>query len=92
MRPGTPHLLAAFSLPQLALAALAVTNFHVQIVNRISSGYPVWYLAIASGLDHTSELHSIAIASNTLSKSIFRLIIIYVVVQGALYASFLPPA
>lgn len=92
MQVETPHLLVAFGLPQLALAALAVTNFHVQIVNRISSGYPVWYLAIASALGNTNGLQTTAIASKDASKSIFRLIIMYAVVQGALFASFLPPA
>ncbi|EMC98360.1 glycosyltransferase family 76 protein [Baudoinia panamericana UAMH 10762] len=41
------HLLPRFALPQLLLVALAATSFHVQILNRISSGYPIWYLALA---------------------------------------------
>jgi len=35
-------------LPQLALAIAASTNFHVQIINRISSGYPIWYLVVVT--------------------------------------------
>lgn len=36
-----------FALPQATLAILALFNFHVQIINRLSSGYPVWYMVIA---------------------------------------------
>ncbi|PGH08492.1 hypothetical protein AJ79_05981 [Helicocarpus griseus UAMH5409] len=35
------------AIPQAVLAALALTNFHVQIINRLSSGYPLWYWYIA---------------------------------------------
>lgn len=35
------------SLPQAVLAVLTLTNFHVQIINRISSGYPMWYIFLA---------------------------------------------
>ncbi|KAF2137013.1 glycosyltransferase family 76 protein [Aplosporella prunicola CBS 121167] len=88
-----PHdAMLLFALPQLALAALALTNFHVQIINRVSSGYPLWYMAIAGGLNEKSQLHSLAIAPKHKSNWILRLMIIYSVVQGGLFASFLPPA
>ncbi|TKA74175.1 hypothetical protein B0A55_06578 [Friedmanniomyces simplex] len=41
------HCLPRFALPQLVLVGLTATSFHVQIINRISSGYPVWYLILA---------------------------------------------
>ncbi|KAK0247491.1 ER membrane glycoprotein subunit of the GPI transamidase complex-like protein [Friedmanniomyces endolithicus] len=41
------HCLQRLALPQLVLVGLAATSFHVQIINRISSGYPVWYLMLA---------------------------------------------
>ena len=41
------YVLPFFALPQLILAILATTTFHVQIINRISSGYPVWYIVLA---------------------------------------------
>ncbi|OJD40661.1 glycosyltransferase family 76 protein [Diplodia corticola] len=91
-RTETAHLLVAFSIPQLALALLAVTNFHIQIVNRISSGYPLWYLAIASGMDCVNDPLSVAFASKDTCNSLARLMVIYAIVQGALFASFLPPA
>lgn len=74
--------LARMGLPQFILALLALTNFHVQIVNRISSGYPVWYIVLA-------------IAMNTDCRKVewvVRGAIMYALVQGALYASFMPPA
>ncbi|KAG8630614.1 hypothetical protein KVT40_002233 [Elsinoe batatas] len=39
--------LQALAAPQLVLSLLALTTFHVQIVNRISSGYPIWYIVLA---------------------------------------------
>lgn len=80
------------ALPQLALALLAIFNFHVQIVNRISSGYPLWYLAVAAGLDEATPSQHLAIAGKQSSASILRAMIMYAIVQGALFASFLPPA
>ena len=37
-----------FAVPQLVLALLAVMSYHVHIVTRISSGYPLWYWWLAS--------------------------------------------
>ncbi|KAK3676003.1 ER membrane glycoprotein subunit of the GPI transamidase complex-like protein [Recurvomyces mirabilis] len=42
------HCLPRFALPQLVIVALAATTFHCQILNRISSAYPVWYFIIAA--------------------------------------------
>ncbi|KAK8238061.1 phosphatidylinositol glycan, class V [Phyllosticta capitalensis] len=86
------RLLIQMALPQLALALLAIFNFHVQIVNRISSGYPLWYLAVAAGLDEATPSQHLAIAGKQSSASILRAMIMYAIVQGALFASFLPPA
>ncbi|KAF1950980.1 GPI mannosyltransferase 2 [Byssothecium circinans] len=77
--------------PQLVLAITAATSFHVQIINRISSGYPMWYLSIARWIPSrkvTSE-------NGTSSKKvviIVRGMIMYAIIQGALFANFLPPA
>ncbi|KAF7558477.1 hypothetical protein G7046_g5684 [Stylonectria norvegica] len=35
---------------QALLAVLAITNYHVQIITRLSSGYPVWYWWVAACL------------------------------------------
>ncbi|RMZ79696.1 hypothetical protein DV738_g3215, partial [Chaetothyriales sp. CBS 135597] len=38
----------ALALPQLVLAIAAVFTFHVQIITRIASGYPWWYIWLAN--------------------------------------------
>lgn len=78
-------------LPQLALALAAATSFHVQIINRLSSGYPLWYLSVARSATASES-------SNKRSKVglsfqiVVRGMIMYAIIQAALYASFLPPA
>ncbi|EUC45859.1 glycosyltransferase family 76 protein [Bipolaris oryzae ATCC 44560] len=83
--------LPELALPQLFLAVSAVTTFHVQIVNRIASGYPVWYLMIATWLVDSPGLSSTKSRSST-AQWLVRGMIVYSLVQGMLYANFLPPA
>ena len=94
------------ALPQLLIAVLAFTSFHVQIVNRISSGYPVWYLLLAiamsdkspslacghSSAEHYRPLRMLGSFGGKAKEWVVRAMIIYAIVQGGLYASFLPPA
>jgi phosphatidylinositol glycan class V len=92
-------LLFRLALPQLALVGLALTTFHVQIITRLSSGYPLWYLLLArdivegptvSGKDGSKrwwQLPSYRTAMWTV-----RWMILYALIQGVLFASFLPPA
>ena len=70
------------AVSQLLLTLLTVTTAHVQIITRISSAYPVclWYLA--------ARLQE----GCSLARNIVRFMVMYAVVQGGLYASFLPPA
>ncbi|CBX94368.1 similar to GPI mannosyltransferase 2 [Plenodomus lingam JN3] len=79
------------ALPQLVLAIAAVTSFHVQIVNRIASGYPIWYITIAEMLTHGRRVTP---NQKTFLKGqgVVRGMIMYTLVQGMLYANFLPPA
>jgi phosphatidylinositol glycan class V len=82
-----PHL----ALPQLVLAVTAATNYHVQIINRISSGYPIWYLVVASwivGREKTTGGGT----KDKYSEWTIRLMVVYSIVQGILFAAFLPPA
>ncbi|KAK3079828.1 hypothetical protein LTS18_003794 [Coniosporium uncinatum] len=44
------QMLRRLAVPQLLLALLALTSFHVQIVIRIASAYPVWYILLASDM------------------------------------------
>lgn len=90
-------IMARFALPQLILTVLATTSFHVQIINRVSSGYPVWYIWVAVALHQDGELN-LASTSKVMkmlgekSEWIVRGMVVYAVVQGGLYASFMPPA
>lgn len=99
------HCLQRFALPQLVLVALAATSFHCQIINRISSGYPIWYLILAiemveGGADGEGQpaLGLFRMLGNydrlpfARPKWVVRGMVMYAVVQAALYGSFLPPA
>lgn len=77
-------LVRSAALSQLILAALAVTNYHVQIITRISSGYPLWYFWLASKLDDPK--------GSTFGQKTVIFMVMYAIIQGALFASFLPPA
>ena len=126
------HAMPRLAVPQLILAILAATTFHVQIINRISSGYPIWYIVLAAmlcsstqskddddypapgkvrqprgGPRHASR-RSTKDKDRTWWKNpssipvfpsrgphlqwIVRSMVLYAIVQGGLYASFLPPA
>jgi phosphatidylinositol glycan class V len=78
-------------LPQLVLAIAATSSFHVQIVNRISSGYPMWYITVAQWL---TAQHSVQNTDKkaTTSQLVIRGMVMYSIVQGVLFAGFLPPA
>ncbi len=69
---------------QVLLALLAITTYHIQIITRISSGYPVWYWWLARMLvdDPKSRLGSVTVV----------FLIMYASIQAALFAFFLPPA
>ncbi|KAF2465406.1 mannosyltransferase [Lindgomyces ingoldianus] len=82
--------LPQLALPQLVLAVLATTNFHVQIANRISSGYAMWYLMIAKWItDRKTQKHG---QSQVLSQWVVQWMIMYCMIQAILFANFLPPA
>ncbi|KHN99035.1 GPI mannosyltransferase 2-like protein [Metarhizium album ARSEF 1941] len=74
----------ALAASQAVIAVLAITTYHVQIITRISSGYPVWYWWVGSCLmDKDRQGYGMAIV-------IFM--VMYGGIQGGLFASFLPPA
>ena len=78
-------------VPQVILAILALTFYHVQIVTRLSSGYPVWYWWLASMI---LEDYKVKVLGKYWSpaKIIVQWMICYAIIQGGLFASFLPPA
>lgn len=87
----THALVRRFSLPQAALAVTALAVYHVQIITRISSGYPVWYWWLATMMVENHEHDAIGKGSK-IPIIATRWIVIYAMIQGGLFASFLPPA
>lgn len=81
-------LLQKLALPQIALATMAITSYHVQIITRLSSGCAVWYWYVASQAIASKE------ASNGAREShvVVKWMVMYALIQGVLFASFLPPA
>ncbi|KAI2629933.1 glycosyltransferase family 76 protein [Hypoxylon sp. NC1633] len=77
-------IVRSMALSQLVLAILAITNYHIQIITRISSGYPLWYWWLA-GLITAKK-------TSVLGGTIVRFMVMYATIQGVLFASFLPPA
>jgi len=71
------------AVSQLLLTLLTLTTAHVQIITRISSAYPVWLWYLAAASRDGNAL---------LAKIYLRFMVIYAIVQGGLFASFLPPA
>ncbi|RYP31536.1 hypothetical protein DL767_005714 [Monosporascus sp. MG133] len=82
--PAAERLLRSMALSQLVLAALAITNYHVQIITRLSSGYPLWYFWLAGMLGSPTN--------SAFGSKVVVFIVMYATIQGALFASFLPPA
>ncbi|KAI0400255.1 GPI mannosyltransferase 2 [Xylaria palmicola] len=77
-------VLRSMALIQLILTALAITTYHIQIITRISSGYPLWYWWLANLLSRSETAGT--------GKGIVLFMVMYASIQGALFASFLPPA
>lgn len=92
-RPADP-LLIQLAVPQGLLAVMAFTSYHVQIVNRISSGYPVWYWYLASQLlDYFAESKSSKTNKyGRIVPIVVQLMVGYGLIQAVLFGSFLPPA
>lgn len=87
--PG--DIVRRFALPQFILAVLALTSYHVQIINRLSSGYPVWYWWLAMMIVDQPEVRLYGRKWNT-AKVGLRWMVLQAIVQGGLFSSFLPPA
>lgn len=87
LSPGS--MLVRLAVPQGLLAVMALTSYHVQIINRISSGYPVWYWWLVSTAmdtfqDRRKHRHTLSVAAQAM--------VAYALIQGVLFGSFLPPA
>ncbi len=75
-------LVQSAAVAQVLLAVLATTSYHVQIITRISSGYPLWHWWLAGLL----------IRGDKTGGRVVMFMVIYASIQGALFTSFLPPA
>ncbi|KAL4990604.1 GPI mannosyltransferase 2 [Aspergillus falconensis] len=93
LSPGpSAQLLIQLAIAQLVLAAMASTSYHVQIINRISSGYPLWYWYLAKQALETPDRSSPAARYSSQFMVILQAMVIYALVQSVLFGSFLPPA
>jgi phosphatidylinositol glycan class V len=79
-------LVGSIAVAQLVLVLMTFTSYHVQIITRISSGYPLWYLGLAERLASEKGTRS------TWGRNVVMFMVMYAMVQGVLFASFLPPA
>jgi phosphatidylinositol glycan class V len=75
-------LVRSAAAAQVLLAVLAATTYHVQIITRISSGYPLWHWWLAALLMRGEKTGS----------HVVTFVVMYASIQGVLFASFLPPA
>ncbi|GFF65847.1 conserved hypothetical protein [Aspergillus lentulus] len=95
---GADRLLRSLAAPQFILAVLTLAKHHVQIITRMSSGYPVWYFWIADLLMKEYSLVRLdkkevgGQKQGSYSSMAVTYMISYAAVQGVLFASFLPPA
>ena len=87
----TGALVRYLAVPQLMLAILALTTYHVQIVTRLSSGYPIWYWWLASLIMRDKKVVLFDREWN-MAEGVIRWMVIYGLIQAGLFASFLPPA
>jgi phosphatidylinositol glycan class V len=89
------HVCVQLGIPQIILAAMATTSFHVQIINRISSGCALWYVVLAILVVDCSDGPQqglLGMLGGRNKEVLVRLMVAYAIVQGGLYAAFLPPA
>ncbi|PYH64215.1 DUF409 domain protein [Aspergillus vadensis CBS 113365] len=96
----TGRLLRSLAAPQITLAVMVFFCNHVQIITRLASGYPVWYIWTATLIMNRYTSPSTA-SKRQLEKTndqngywqiIVQYMVIYAAVQGVLFAAFLPPA
>ena len=85
--------LLRLAMPQLVLALAALTIYHVQIINRLSSGYPLWYIWLASMITNSEgRVSGSPVKRRAAARLMVSLMGMYAIIQGGLFASFLPPA
>jgi phosphatidylinositol glycan class V len=93
----TSNVLKRLAILQLVLASIVFTTANVQIITRIASGYPLLYIWIAQQIQSEQQEHATGAKSKIqqgrqYARVITRWMVMYALIQGGLYASFLPPA
>lgn len=83
-QPRIVSLIQSTAAAQVMVAALVFTSSHVQIISRISSGYPLWYFWLARCLSDKTKAG--------FGNGFVMFMLMYAAIQGVLFASFLPPA
>lgn len=82
----TRTLIDSMAASQVLIAVLALSSYHVQIITRVASGYPVWCWWLAGCLRSGDR------GTRKLGGRIVVFGVVYALVQAALFACFLPPA
>ncbi|KAM0276047.1 hypothetical protein ACHAQH_007133 [Verticillium albo-atrum] len=82
----TGVLVRSMAASQVVLAVMALSNYHVQVITRLASGYPVWYVWVAGCLAGDDQ------RAKVLGGRVVMYAVLYALIQGALFAAFLPPA
>lgn len=82
------------ALTQALLALLTLTSYHVQVVTRLASGYPVWYMWLAAALSAGGKGEGVLTGASgrRYGRVVVKYMVGYAAVQGVLFACFLPPA
>ena len=101
------ELLQRLAVPQLLLSLMSITNYHVQVLTRLSSGLALWYIIIAAQLKNealgvkekskgsTGKEKDVPFPAKgqwQWGSAIVRWNVGYAIVQSVLYGGFLPPA
>lgn len=91
LRVKMHNVLQILCVIQMMLAVLSLSSYHVQIITRLSSGYPVWYWWLSSAIINNGQVERPrARWSNPIL--VVRWMVMYTLIQGGLFSGFLPPA
>ena len=82
-RAISTRVIRNLAVAQLALVGLTLTTAHVQIITRLASSYPVWMWYVG---DRLRQMDWAA------KQRVVPFLLVYALIQGGLFASFLPPA
>ncbi|MBE3050113.1 hypothetical protein IMZ48_47970 [Candidatus Bathyarchaeota archaeon] len=88
------RLLLSMAVAQGILTVLTLLNHHVQVITRMSSAYPVWYIWLAAALAPAGESAGdlFGRSGRRYGRVIVRYMVVYASVQAVLFLCFLPPA